>query len=666
MDEKNIDFKLIPCAQLTGIPLVKGTINDLKKASFDGLIKKFQKCHDEIWEGGKLDPASAFDEFSKLLMTKIYDERFTPFNEEYHFQMKTDEKPKDVVEKIRNCYEQVKEKNPRIFKVDIELSDKVIYEVVRILQETSLRLTDLDVKGRAFEIFLGKVFRDKYGQYFTPRNIVKFMVEILDPDEHEIIIDPACGSGGFLLYSLMHVSDKIQKIYQDDKDTLNRITWDFAHKQIFGIEINDRIARISMMDMVIHEDGHSNIECNNALTNYEEFDRKRDIRPNKYSLLLTNPPFGALIKDGKILSKFEFGIDKDIQNTEILFIERSLDLLKSGGRLGIVLPDSILTNSSLQYVRKFILKKARIIAVVSLPQHTFVPSGASVKSSLLFLEKGDGQEIKERKIFMAVANHIGYDSRGKEDRNDLTCILDDWKGYLKGETSFKKSFVINEHEMKNRFSPKQFVFYSAHKEWKTKPLSELCGDIIFAGRTPPRDSYTNEGHKILKVRDLTGKGINWDKEVRAFVSPDFYLKKQNVKLEENDILFISAAHHPKYIGQKIDIIDKIPESFKEGIICSAELMVIRVNPKYIDPYYVLLFLKTNNGYRAIQSCIRGQTAHIYPKDIKNIEIPLIPEEEMNQIKGDLENMKKYLRKKGDADEKYLHHLKNAITFMEIS
>jgi len=95
-------------------------------------------------------------------------------------------------------------------------------------------------------------------------------------------------------------------------------------------------------------------------------------------------------------------------------------------------------------------------------------------------------------------------------------------------------------------------------------------------------------------------------------------------------------------------------------------MVLRINPKYIDPYYVFLFLKTNNGYRAIQSCIRGQTAHIYPRDIKNIEIPIIPEEEMNQIKGEIENMKEYLRKKGDADEKYVHHLKNAIAFMESS
>jgi len=646
------------------VPLIKGAANDLRTASFNELLKKFQKCHDEIWEGGKLDPATAFDEFSKLLMAKIYDERFTPFNGEYRFQIRKDETLDDISKKVKDSYEQVKEKNAGIFKVDIKLPERVIFEVVGALQDISLRATDLDAKGRAFESFLGKVFRDEYGQYFTPRNIVKFMVEVLDPDEHDIIIDPACGSGGFLCYSLMHVNDKVLKRYKDDKDTLNRIIWDFAHKQIFGIEINDRIARISMMDMVIHEDGHSNIECNNALANYEEFDKRRDIKPNKYSILLTNPPFGAIIKDRNLLSKFELGIGRDSQKTEILFIERSLDLLRSNGRLGIVLPDSILTNSSLQYVRDYILTKARITAIVSLPQHTFVPSGAGVKSSLLFLEKNDEQEIENRKIFMAVAKHIGYDSRGKEDSDDLTDILDDWKEYTKEGVSFKKSFVVYKHEMKKGFSPEQFVFYSNHKEWKTKTLSELCDDQIFTGRSPARRLYPKEGHKILKVRDLTGKGIDWDNEERAFVSSDFYLKNQFARLKENDILFISGAHHPKYIGQKIDIVDKIPERFNEGVIGSAQLMVLRINPKYIDPYYVLLFLKTNDGYRAIQSCIRGQTAHIYPKDIKKVEIPIPPEEGMNRIKKEIENMKEYLRKKEDANEKYVHYLKNAMTFME--
>ncbi len=644
--------------------LTKGSkSNDLRNASFNELIKIFQKCHDEIWEGGKRDPATAFDEFSKLLMTKIYDERFTPAGEEYKFQIKYNENSKDVTEKTNRLYEKVKERNSKVFKIDIKLSDKVIFEIVKILQEISLRSTDLDIKGRAFEKFLGKVFRDEYGQYFTPRNVVKFMIEILDPDENDVIIDPACGSGGFLLYSLIHVIEKISRRYREDQDSLNRISWDFAHKQIFGIEINDRIARIAMMDMVIHEDGHSNIECSNALLDYEEFDKKRDIQPSKHSLVFTNPPFGAIIKDSKILQKFKLSEGRDSQKTEILFIERCIDLLKNGGKLGIVLPDSILTNSSLQYVRDYILKRAKILAVVSLPHHAFVPSGAGVKSSLLFVEK-IRQENEDYEVFMSIAKHIGYDARGEKDTDDLFDIINDWKIYNSGKLDFKKSFVVDKQDLNNNFSPEKFVFYSNNKNWETKTLSELCDGIIFTGKTLPRKLYKTSGYKILKVRDLTGKGIDWDRNERAFVSLEFFIKNQKIKLQENDILIISAAHHPKYIGQKVDIIDFIPERYKEGVICSTELMVIRVNPKNIDPYYVLLFLKTQDGYKAIQSCIRGQTAHVYSKDIKNIKIPIPTKNDLKIIKDEIDNIKMFLKRKTETNEGYIRSFNNLIQFME--
>ncbi|MGC9101250.1 MAG: N-6 DNA methylase [Caldisericum sp.] len=647
--------------------LIKGIRErDLKTASFDELIKRFQECHDEIWEGGKRDPAEAFDEFSKLLMAKIYDERFTPAGEEYKFQVKSKETPKDVVEKVKQLYERVKEKNSKLFNTDIKLPDSVIFEIVKILQEISLRNTDLDIKGRAFETFLGKIFRDEYGQYFTPRNVVKFMVEVLDPDEEDIVIDPACGSGGFLLYSLMHIIDKISKRYNEDKDSISRIVWDFAHKQIFGIEINDRIARIAMMDMIIHEDGSSNIECNNALLDYDAFDKKKDISPNKYSLVFTNPPFGAIVKDKAILQKFELGKNRESQKTEILFIERCLELLKDGGKLGIVLPDSILTNTTLQYVRDFIINRAKILAIVSLPQHTFVPSGAGVKSSLLFLEKTK-EKNKDYEIFMSIAKHIGYDGRGDEDADDLIDILEDWKRFQSGKSEFNKSFVVKKSDLIDSFSPEKFSskfsFYFINTNWKTKTLAELCDSKIFTGRTPPRKLYTNSGFKILKVRDLTGKGIDWDNTERAFVSQEFFIKNQDIKLEENDILIISAAHHPKYIGAKVDIVDSIPERYKDGVLCSAELMVIRVNPNYIDPYYVLLFLKTNNGYKAIQSCIRGQTAHIYPKDIKNIKIPIPPPDVFDEIKKEIDNLKYFLRKKTEYNERYINSFVTLINFM---
>jgi len=544
---------------------------DLKRAAFDELTKLFQKCHDTIWQGGKEDPATAFDEFSKLLMAKIYDERFTPTSAEYQFQIKDGEGPAAVARKVRKMYLKVKEKNPDVFKVNIKLPAPQIYDIVRTLQGVSLRSTDLDIKGRAFEKFLGKIFRGEHGQYFTPRSVVKFMVEVLDPDEHDLVMDPACGSGGFLLYSLKHVTDKISTRYKDDQDSLNRIVWDFSHKQIFGVEINDRIARIAMMDMVIHEDGHSNIERNNALFCYENFDNRRDIRPNKYSLILTNPPFGAVVKDKHILTNFDLCKGKTSQKTEILFIERCFELLKNGGKLAIVLPDSILTNSSLQHVRDYVLSRATLLAVVSLPHHAFVPSGAGVKSSLIFLQKSKPKRRKQR-VFMAVAKHIGFDARGEKDTDQLHDILADWKAYNSGKTTLRRAFLVNPDSLRENFSPEKFVFYSTDRKWNFIKLSELCDGRIFAGRTPARKLYKTSGNKILKCRDLTGKGIDWDNSERGFVSNEFFAKFPNILLQKNDILIITAAHHPKYIGKKVDIIDYIPKLYEGGVICSAELM----------------------------------------------------------------------------------------------
>jgi type I restriction enzyme M protein len=411
--------------------------NDLRKVTFNELSNKFQLCHDEIWEGGKRDPAVAFDEISKLLITKLYDERFTPAGEHYKFQIGTYEEPKDVAKRIREIYETVQKKNSDVFKAKLELPDAMIFRIVEHLQDISLRTTDLDAKGRAFENFLGKLFRGEYGQYFTPRQIVEFMVEVIDPDENDYLIDPACGSGGFLLYSMKHVLNKVTEKYKEDKETIDRLNWDFSRKQIFGIEINDRIARVAMMDMVIHEDGHSNIECNDALTDYKKFDPKKDIKPNKYDILLTNPPFGAVVKDEEILRNFELGKGRKAQRSEILFIERCLDLLKSGWKMGIVLPDGILTNSSLQYVRDFINKNAKILAVVSLPQLAFVSSGAGVKASLLFLQKKkEGEKATNYPIFMAIAEHIGYDATGRPDANDLPNILGEWKKFLRNPKTY--------------------------------------------------------------------------------------------------------------------------------------------------------------------------------------------------------------------------------------
>jgi len=372
---------------------IKGDANwDLPAATFDDLARRFQRCHDAIWQGGKLDPAQAFDEMSKLMFAKYWDELlYTKNGAPYAFQIGTKESEKVVADRVRTVYQHAREQKVDVFGEDLKAPDHVVYLVVDLLEDISLKKTDLDAKGRAFETFLGEIFRGKMGQYFTKREIVTFMVNMLDPDWNDWVVDPACGSGGFLLYAWDHVHKRLVRDYAGDRDAILRLDWEFSHKHIFGVEINDRIARIAMMDMVIHEDGSSNIVCADSLGPWDIFPQDK-IAEGHFSMCLTNPPFGAVVNRQVDLRRFQLGEGRPSQKTEILFVERCLQLLKPGGKLGIVLPDGILTNSSLDYVRKFIEGNARILAVVSLPSYAFVPAGAGVKASLLFLRKFSAQE----------------------------------------------------------------------------------------------------------------------------------------------------------------------------------------------------------------------------------------------------------------------------------
>src|SRR3989337_63300 len=170
---------------------------------------------------------------------------------------------------------------------------EIIYNVVERLQGVSLAESDLDAKGRAFEQFMGKIFRGEMGQFFTPREIVEFMVGVLAPTHKDYVLDPACGSGGFLLHSMKYVREQLLRTHREKE--AERLNWTFSHDRVFGVEINDQIARVAMMDMVLHDDGHSNIKCADALDSYERVDPRGDIREGRFDLLLTNPPFGAKV-----------------------------------------------------------------------------------------------------------------------------------------------------------------------------------------------------------------------------------------------------------------------------------------------------------------------------------------------------------------------------------
>jgi type I restriction enzyme M protein len=264
---------------------------------------------------------------------------------------------------------------------------------------------------------------------------------MLDPQPTHHVIDPSCGSGGFLLSAMDKIRKEAERDY--DADEAKDIWHGFASKRLYGIEINDQIARVCKMNMIIHDDGHTNVISMDALEEFKTIKaHKKDFKKDFFDVLLTNPPFGAVVKSTEkdYLDNYTLGKGKKNQKTEILFIERCIDFVKPGsGKIAMVLPDGILTNSSLQYVRDLMMQRCRIDAVVSLPQFAFSHYGAGVKSSLVFMtRKADNERHEDYPIFMAIADHIGYDATGREDPiNELDDILVEYRKFQKTPSAYQ-------------------------------------------------------------------------------------------------------------------------------------------------------------------------------------------------------------------------------------
>ncbi len=395
-----------------------GTAFDLKIVSQDELTRIFGTAHQALWGGGKRNEIEALDEFNKLIFCKLWDEK-EPRKKgvPYDFQEFTGEAPEFLVNRIRALYNKGREKDPEVFRDDIRLPAEELKTIVGYLADINLGKTDLDSKGRAFEKFVGSNFRGKFGAYFTPREVVNFIVSALPIANDSFVLDTSCGSGGFLLYALDKVRAEAERkadegYFERGSVEQYRFWHDFASKRLFGIEINESTARTAKMNMIIHDDGHTNVVAYDGLQPIAEIARKSDNKgfaENTFDFIITNPPFGSVVKltEQAFLTTYFLGkkevwwIDRvlknlgnsfetgsrDSQSTEVLFIEQCHRFLKPNGFVAIVIPDGILTNSSSQYVRDWIADHYRIIAVVSLPQHTFAATGAGVKSSVLVLRK---------------------------------------------------------------------------------------------------------------------------------------------------------------------------------------------------------------------------------------------------------------------------------------
>lgn len=445
---------------------IKG-VNEPPKGTQSELIQKFKSAHDALWGGGALAPTTAFDELDKLIFCKIWDERWRdndpkskgqPFNFQiihYPEDQQNNKAKVELEKRIRDLYEHGRKKDPEVFKDDIKLDKHKIYTVVQYLQDINLSKTDLDAKGLAFQSFMGEFFRGDFGQFFTPKPIVEFIVSAIGVNKDWKILDTSCGSGGFLLHALKAVRDDANEIFSDEIGSASwRDYWHvFAEKHLFGIEINEQISRVAKMNMIIHDDGHTNIITNDGLKNNRTLEienRNLNFQDGTFDLIMTNPPFGSTIKADEVGYYKEYELfEKNLgfteikdriaddnnknkwrasQSTEVLFLERCYKYLnEENGYLAIVVPDGILTNLSSQYVRDWLIEKFRILAVVSLPQHTFAHVKAGVKSSVLFLKKHPQKLIQQFEQTLSDVKALVREEKGLDKEQRAERMLELYK-----------------------------------------------------------------------------------------------------------------------------------------------------------------------------------------------------------------------------------------------
>lgn len=391
-----------------------------------------------------------------IIFCKIYDERFTEPEETVSFRAGVEEEPEEVRTRILDLFEKVKRKYKEVMDMEdnISLDPASITYVVGELQNYCLIETERDIIADAFEIFIDHALKGGQGQFFTPRNVIKMMIDILDPSDEDYIIDPSCGSGGFLVESLRYVWKKLDEEgekYGWNSSNLKEEKMEVALNKICGIDKDYFLSKVAKAYMAILGDGKSGIFCEDSLERPENWQDKTRIKigMNKFSILLTNPPFGSKIpvrgeeklkqyelaykwKTNKNTGAWEKDKLKDKESPQVLFIERDVQLLSNYGKMAIVLPDGIFGNDTFGYIRNWLKQQGRILAVIDIPVETFQPN-TSTKTSVLIFQKLPKEKIpKEYDIFMAIADTCGHDRRGNAtESDDIQLIAEEYHKWEK-------------------------------------------------------------------------------------------------------------------------------------------------------------------------------------------------------------------------------------------
>lgn len=697
-------------------------VNKVRGYSKDKFLKTLTRCHNIIRNVDKFSPEAAFDEISKILFIKMLYERDAKEELVYSKDkfIKDELSYNGKIDYIQYLFNKVKETYSADGLFDSEDRIRIRREsFLLILEELSnveLYDTSDDIKGIAFELFLGKTFRGELGQFFTPRTIVNYMVEVLNVKEGDKVCDPCCGSGGFLIRAFEHVQNEIDQdihnqiatlmdnlnlsdsekqnrinnlLYECDKTVEGSRYHKLCHDYFFGVDANARMARTSKMNMIMHGDGHVGVYLHDGLLNVG------GVYDNNFDVILINPPFGAHVeKDMRITdsdvptdrektlyenlygSEYisnvyapiknyaqEIGKDKKIGKrildlykinnncTEILFIERCINLLKPGKRAGIVLPEGVLDNPALERVRRFVETRARILNITSIPADVFLSSGANIKPSLVFIEKLKDGEMPKKDYLLSVTkvNDAGISSTGLPSQNkELPIAAKEVSSWLSGEVMSNMTYtkIVNRSDLSNWsvksiFDVTNINYNPIYKKVKLGSVVSLSKDVIYV---EPNIEYTR-----LTVK-LFNKGI----QERDVVIGSQIGTKRQTRVKEGQFIISKIDGKSAAFG--------IVNSSLEGAIVTPDFMVYNIDTTKIVPEYLELVLTNKAILNQFSNSSSGTTGRrrLSQKVFENTFIALPSIEEQRKLITKILEIRKMQRNLEEQMQKNIEYFNNKI------
>lgn len=579
-------------------------------ANKDALFNAFTRCHNIIRNNDKLSPETAFDEICKVLFIKMRYECSNPDGELLYSASKfeRDDEESHDPDYINTLYREViwDYHTVRLFEPQdrIRIKRQSFVMILKELEVTNFNYTDVDVRGVAFETFLGKTFRGELGQYYTPRSVVNYMIEVLDPKEGDKICDPCCGSGGFLIKTFEYIREKIEKdvnaqikavqtsnlskaekkkqieelIGELDKHREGSRMWKLCNEYLYGSETNPRMARTSKINMIMHGDGQVEICQHDGLT-----DVPGAIEEGKYDMVLVNPPYGVRIDRNYVDENSNQRLDKlyELKQTavEALFVERTLKLLRPGGVAGLVLPDSIMSAMVYESVRNFVEKEAEILNITSIPADVFLASGANMKPSVLFLRRNAGGFAENSTLSVAKVYEAGINPTGQPTENaqleECAQLVKRWIEGMKIEDGDYVKVVSRRDLDRWNITP---IFQEPkmkyHSRYTYVPLKEIL--------TPSKEYVRiEEGKEYSRVTvKLSNKGLS---ERDRLIGSKIGTKRQKL------------VHSGQFVISKIDgksgAFGFVPKEL-EGAIVTPDFIVYDVDTKCVYPEYLELVLSS--------------------------------------------------------------------------